>query len=809
MMRHLSHDLRYAVRQLRRSPTFTVVAALTLALGIGATTAVFSVVDAVLLRALPYPEPSRLLMLYGARPATDQFPATTDNPASYINFLDWQAQNTVFERMMLFRRRQFNAAAAAVGPERLRGALVSADFFSTLGVAPVLGRTFLSGEDQPGQDGVVVVSRWYWQHQLGGSREAIGRPVRVDGVPLTVIGVVPEGFAQLADLHLWVPMSHDARELLDERGLNGYTAIGRLRPGVTLDRAQREMSAIAAHLAEAYPEDNEGWGLRLVPLQEELVRDIRPTLFLLLGASAVVLLVAAVNVANMLLARATGRQREMALRRALGAGERRLVAQLATESLLLAGVGGVLGLLVSGWGIDALQAVWTAGEGSMPAAVVDWRALLFAAGAACATALIFGLAPALHAARGDLSQSLRQSGISAGHGSRRGARRLLVAGEVALALMLAVGGSLMVRSLIRLQAVDPGFDPEGVLTARVALSPTAYPDTQRIVGFYDRLLSRASALPGVVAVGATDALPLSGSGGRYAFAIEGRLEVSPQQRPNAWTTSITTGYLSALKIPLLAGRNFNDRDIPGAPPVAIVNQSMAQQFWPHGDPVGARVSFTPEKDEWIQVVGVVGDAHQQGLDRDVRPQVFVPFPQSGDRALSVILRTTGDPMMLVRPLREIVAGLDPEIPLAEVRTMEEAVGLTFAAQRVRTGFVGGFASIALFLAGIGIYGVMAYLVAQSGREIAVRMALGAKDTDVLAGVVGQSLRLALPGLVIGIGGTLAFSKLLRGFLYQTAPTDPITYIAVAMATVVLVILATLLPARRAARLDPMTVLRSE
>jgi putative ABC transport system permease protein len=808
MMRHLRHDLRYAARQLRRSPTFTIVAALTLALGIGATTAVFSVVDAVLLRALPYPEPSRLVVLYGARAATNGLPATTDNPASYLNFLDWQAQNTVFERMMLFRRRQFNAAAAA-GPERLQGALVSADYFSTLGVAPTRGRTFATGEDQPGRDGVVVVSRWYWRRYLNGSAEAIGRPIRVDGLALTVIGVVPDGFAQLADVHLWVPMSHESRDLLQERGLNGYTAIGRMRSGITLEKAQSQMSAVAARLAESYPADNEGWGLRLVPLQEELVREIRPTLILLLGAAVVVLLVAAVNVANMLLARATGRRREIALRRALGAGERRLAGQLATESLLLALLGGALGLVVSGWGIEALQAVWTLGEGSMPAAALDWRALLFAAGSAAATALIFGLAPALYAARGDLSDSLRQSGPTAGDRSRLGARRLLVAGEVALALMLAVGGSLMVRSLVRLQAVDPGFDPEGVLTARVALPPTVYPDSQTIVEFYDQLLRRASALTGVIAAGATDALPLSGRGGRYAFAIEGRGEVSPQQRPNVWTTTITTGYLTTLKIPLLAGRKFDDRDTYGATPVAMINRAMAREFWPSGDPIGARVSFKVEKHEWIQVVGVMGDAHQQGLEREVKPQIFLPLAQSGDRALSLVLRTNGDPMMLVRPLRELVARRDPDIPLADVRTMEETLGLTFAAQRVRTGFVGGFASIALFLAAIGIYGLMAYLVAQSAREIAVRMALGARGSDVLAGVVGQSLRLALPGVVVGIAATLALSKVLRGFLYEVAPTDPVTLVAVATATLVLVVLATLIPARRAARLDPMSVLRSD
>jgi putative ABC transport system permease protein len=801
MMTGLGHDLRYALRQIRRNPGFAAAAALTLALGIAATTTVFSFVDAALLRPLPYPEPGRLVVLWSERGEVHK------ETVSHLNFLDWRARGSAFEQLALHRRKRFNVGTDA-GPERVAGGLVSANFFRTLGIGPMAGRDFADGEDRPGQDQVVLVSEGFWRRRLGADPAAVGRTVQIDGAPLSVIGVMPGGVALPADADIWVPISREPKGLLESRGLQGYLPIGRLRPGTTAARAQEQMAAVAAGLAAEYPQHNAGWSIRLEPLQAALSGDLRPTLLLLFGSAAILLLVAAVNLANMLLARASVREREIAVRRAIGAGEGRLVRQLLTENLVLAGLGGALGVLGAVWGVQAAGAAWQAAQTASPAAaVVDWRVVLFAAGITGTTALLFGLAPALRATRSSLEAMLRQGGTGAIRGRRLG--RVLVGGEIALALVLGIGGSLLVRSLLRLQAVDPGFDPSGVVTARISLPEALYQEPSQVITFYRELLRETAALPGVKAAGAADAVPTIPGGGSYGFAIEGRPVPAVQEWPIAHSISATPDYFRALAIPLVEGRLFETADDSARPDVAVINQTLARRFWPDRSPIGARITFEVEQKHWVEIVGVVGDVRGEALGTPAQPQIYLAQPQWGDRAMSLVVRSAGDPLQLVGPIQAIVHRLNPELPLSEARTMEQALGASIVPQRLRTIIFGSFATLALLLAGIGIYGVMAYLVAQREREIAVRMALGAQRADVLGGVIGYGLRLAVPGMVLGLAGALVSARLLRSFLYEVQPADPVSLALVSAAVAVLVVVAALVPAGRAARTEPMAVLRGE
>lgn len=798
-MTTLGQDVRYGLRQLRRSPGFAIAAALTLALGISTTTTVFSFVDAALLRPLPYPHPERLMVAWNERREK------TKETLSYPNFLDYQRRATVFEFMAVYHRRRFNVAATAV-PQRVQGAAVSLQFFRTLGVTPVRGRDFAAGEDQAGRDQVVVVSDRFWRAQLAGDPAAVGRPVRVDGVPLTVIGVVPAALGFPTATDLWIPISREAQWLIESRGLQGYTALGRLRSGATESQAQDQMVAIAGSLAAEYPRENEGWTVRLESFQHALAGDLRPTLLLLFASAGVLLLVAAVNLANMLLARAAGRQREMALRRAIGAGTGRLVRQLLTENLVLAGLGGALGVLGAVWGVDLWRAAWTDPSGSPAQAGVDWRVVLFALTTTVATALLFGLAPALRITRAGLSDMLRGATTTS---RLRPMGRILVAGEIALALLLGIGGSLLVRSLLRLQAVDPGFDAEGVLTARIALPAATYGEPKRVIAFYRDFLREASALPGVVAAGGAEPVPFTSGGGSYGFAIQGRPAVPVQEWPIADWVSATPEYFRALRIRLVHGRLLEARDDAQSTDVMVINQTMARMFWPGQDPVGARLTFEAGQAHWIEVVGVVADVRSQDLGRPALPQVFVAHAQWGDPTLSLAVRTSGDPLALAGPIRAILRRLDPDIPLAEVRTMEQTLAASTVPARLRTAIFGGFATLALVLAAVGIYGVMAYLVSQREREIAVRMALGARRGEVVREVIGHSLRLAAPGLVLGLAGAVAAGRALRAFLYQVTPTDPVVLGVAATGVALLVTAAALVPARRAANTDAMAALRAD
>ncbi|HEY7505026.1 MAG TPA: ABC transporter permease [Gemmatimonadales bacterium] len=793
-------DLRFALRQLRRNPAFTLAAALTLALGVAATTTVFSFVDAALLRPLPYPDPSRLFVLWNARAGTDR------ETLSYPNFLDYRTRAADFESMALYRRRRFNVTAGGE-PERIRGALVTADFFRTLGVTPAPGRDLAEGEDQPAQDRVVIVSERFWRRRLDGAPGAIGRVLRVDGVALEVVGVVPDRVGYPSEAEVWVPVSHEARWLLESRGLQGYTVIGRLREGASPAAAQTQLATIASGLEAEHPQNNAGWTVRLESLQSAMAGDTRPTLLLLFGSAAILLLVATVNLASMLLARAATRRREIAVRRAVGAGDGRLVRQLLTESLLLAGIGGVLGVIFAVWGVQAWRVFWESPGGSPALVRVDWRVVAFALGLTIATALLFGLAPAVRLSRSGTAESLRSGG---GTGGLRRGGRVLVAGEIGLALMLGIGGTLLVRSLLKLQAVNPGFDRTGVLAARVSLPETTYKEPKRVVAYYRGLLSEIERLPGVVAAGAGDVVPLiPGGGGSFGFAIQGRPTPPPQEWPIAAWASVTPGYFRALGIQAVAGRLIEEADDASRSDVVLVNQAMARTFWPGRSPVGARITFEADQKHWLEVVGVVADVRSEALAQPAKPQVYVAHAQWGDPGLSLVVRGVGDPLQLIGPIRAIAQRLDPEIPVAEARSMEEAIGQSMVSERLRTAIFTGFASLALLLAAVGIYGVMAFLVVQRKREIALRIALGARRRAVIGGVIRQSLSLAAPGVILGLAGALAASRALRGFLYGVPPTDPLSVLAACIIVAILVTVAALTPARRAADTDPMHTLRSE
>ncbi len=759
----------------------------------------FSFVDATLLRPLPYSDPSRLFVLWNARAGTDR------ETLSYPNFLDYRTRAADFERLALYRRRRFNVTAGGE-PERLRGAVVTSDFFRTLGVTPAPGRDFAEGEDQPGRDGVVIVSERFWRRRLAGDAGAIGRVLQVDGVALEVAGIVPDAVGYPSEAEVWVPISHEARWLLESRGLQGYTAIGRLREGASQAAAQTRLATIASGLAAEHPQNNAGWTVRLEPLQSAMAGDTRPTLLLLFGSAAILLLVATVNIAGMLLARAAARRREIAVRRALGAGDARLVRQLLTESLLLAVVGGVIGVVLAVWGVQAWRVFWENPGGSPALVRVDWRVAAFALGLTVATALLFGLAPAVRMSRAATAESLRDGG---GMGGPRRLGRVLVAGEIGLALMLGIGGTLLVRSLLKLQAVDPGFDRTGVLSARVSLPEATYKEPKRVVAYYRELLREIARLPGVVAAGAGDAVPLIPGGGSFGFAIQGRPTPLPQEWPIARWASVTPEYFRALGIRSVAGRFIEEADDATRSDVVLVNQAMARSFWPGQSPVGARITFEADRKHWLEVVGVVADVRSEALAQSAKPQVYVAHAQWGDPALSLVVRSAGDPLQLVGPIQAIARRLDPAIPVAEARSMEDAVGQSMVPERLRTAIFTAFASLALLLAAVGIYGVMAYLVVQRKREIALRIALGARRGDVIGGVIRQSLGLAAPGVLLGLAGALATSQALRRFLYDVPPTDPVSVLAACVIVAVLVTAAALTPARRAADTDPMSTLRSE
>jgi putative ABC transport system permease protein len=800
MMDALRHDLRYAVRQLVRSPGFTAVAVLTLGLGIGANTAIFSAVDGVLLRPLPYPDPDRILTIWGHHVSIGR------ETASLPDFLDWR-QARSFSGMAAWASTAFTVTGTGE-PKVVSGAVVTPNYFRVLGVPIPMGRDFRD-EEARGAARVVLLSQGYWQRAYGARRDVVGRQITLGGVPYTIVGVGAHGLALPTQVDIWAPLRTDTT--LGRRS-DFLQVIGRLAPGATPETARAELTTIARRLEAEYPATNAGWGVELIGLQERIAGEIRPALLVFLGAVALVLLIACANVANLMLVRVAARERELTIRTALGASRRRLVRQLLTESALLALAGGVVGLGLAAWGVDALRAVEPGTLPRMQEVGLDARALAFALALSVVTGLIFGTVPAVRALGVDLHGRLAEGGRAlSGARSAARTRTALVLAEVALASVLLVGAALLLRSFVGLQQVDPGVAVEGILTARVTLPRSGYDASARQVAFADALLDRARALPGVNSAALGTGAPVDDGLPYWAFAVDGVDQPAPEVVQDAVVYQTTPEYFHTFGMPLIRGRLFEEADRADRTPVAVVSEGLAQRYWPGRDPVGSRITFDDPSDSaaWMSIVGVVGDVRQGGAVSPAYPQIYVPFAQLPDRSIVVSLRSGGNPLALVAPLKRALAGVDPTLALSQVVTMEQRVASALARPRINALLLAAFAATALVLAALGIYGVIAYTVVQRTRELGIRVALGASAEAVLGMVMRQGMRPVLIGLALGLAAAAIGSRVLRSLLYGVSETDLATYAGVAVFLALVAVAASYLPARRAARSDPVQALRSE
>jgi putative ABC transport system permease protein len=797
-------DLRYAFRQLIKSPGFTAVTILTLALGIGACTAIFSVVNAVLLRSLDYPEPARLVVI-----RETQLPDFPEFSVSPPNYLDWEKQTKSYENLAAYSGSRINLTGDGE-PQQLIGVKATAHYFDVYGIKPVLGRTFLPEEDAPGKNHVVVLSYPFWQRVFGGTADVVGRPIQLNGEPYTVIGVAPLGFGIASKVDAWMPMAFDPKETAnDNRGAHYLNVAGRLRPGVTVAQAEAELKVLAAQLATQYPDSNKGWGIFLMPLQDYSVRDVRAVLYTLLGAVGCVLLIACANIANLLLARATARHREISIRAALGASRARLVRQLLTESVLLALCGGLAGMLLARWGLDALLALAPANLPRVADIHLDAGVLAFSLALSVLTGLVFGIAPAWLAARADVNEALKQGSRGSTEGGARGRlRSALVVLEVTFALMLLGGAGLLARSFMQLTHVDSGFTPENATVLRLSLPQKKYALPEQQTAFADALLERVKTLPGVQAVGLTHSMPLVGD---YVlgFNIEGRPAIAPSDLPNTNYYAVTPDYFRAMGIRLMHGRVFTAQDNAKTPRVAIINETLARQHFPNEDPIGKRINITNGPDTWREIVGIVGDIKQYGPDKATSNQSYEPFAQVPFSSLNLVIRTSGPPAALLSAIRPTVYAVDKDQPIGTIRPLEEIMADSIARQRFAMTLLTVFSAVALVIAAVGIYGVMAYSVVQRTGEFGIRMALGAQQRDVLRLVLVQGGKLIGLGLLIGLAATLAASRAMGSMLFNTSAQDPLTLGTITLLLGAVALVACLLPANRATKVNPIEALRAE
>ena len=815
MLSLLARDLRLAVRTLGRRPGFVAVVVLTFALGVGANAAIFSVVNAVLLRPLPYPDPDQLIILRGA--PTDGDSAKVGRSSSYPDYVDIRDAARSFTQLAAFGSERLTLSGGAGGGEAtlIPAARVSANLFAALGAAPAIGRGILPEEDRLGAARAVVLSNGLWLGRFGGDPAVVGRAILLGGEPHTVVGVMPAGFRFPNEAQLWLPVG--ANELAHYRGKHMYGIVGRLGPGVTRERAEAEVQAIARRLEERYPQDNAKRTAVLVPMHEAVVGPVRPALLVLLGATAAVLLICCTNVANLLLVRAAAREREAAVRAALGAGRGALVRQWLSESVLLAMAGGALGLLVARWGVDALVA---AAPRSIPRAAeigVDGRVLLFLLTVSIAAGVAFGLAPALHFAWGDRSLSRLREGGRWSAGAGRGRQRLrqaLVISEVALATVLVIGAGLLLKSFNQLRQVEPGFDPDHLVAVQVKLPENKYAELPKVRAFYTELLERAGRVPGVRAAAVAMEHPLSG-GWTSSYTVSHEPPPPLGHEPEARVRPVMPGYFRTAGVRLLAGRDVSERDIEGAPGVVVVNEAFLRKHFPGASPSAAlghrvlRQPWWPGMPAEFEIVGVAADERFLGPQEATDPATYFPLAQFTLSDMYVLARTTGDPAAFVAALRREVAALDPDVPLDNARTMDQALGDLVAAPRFNTSLLAIFAGVALLLAALGIYGVLAYAVAQRTPEIGVRMALGAPRASVLRLVVGHGMALALAGVAAGTAAALALTRSLQHLLFDVRATDPAVFGAVALLLATVALAACYIPARRAAKVDPMVALRNE
>jgi putative ABC transport system permease protein len=807
-MQNFWQDLRYGARMLVKNPGFTAIAVLTLALGIGANTAIFSVVNSLILRPLAYPHAERLMTIWENHQANGGPQREWTSPPG---FEDWRDQAQSFDHVIAFQGWQptLTDANGQGEPEQLTGALVSHDVFDMLGVKPVLGQGFLPQDDQPGVESKVIISYGLWQRRFAADPQLIGKTISLNGESRVVLGVMPAGFKFpiITNSEIWRPI----RPVLSpgcQRGCITIRVMARLKEGVSEAQARSELETIASGIEQQFPETNARVGVTLLPLQDFIVGPARTPVIVLLVAVALVLLIACVNVANLLLARATGREKEMAVRASLGAGRWRIVRQLLAEGLLLATVGSAVGLLMAYWLLDVIVALAPQNTPRLDEIALDQRALFLTLAVTLLTGIFFGLAPAWQISRVNLNQSLKD-GSKGAQGAKSSRRTLgaLVVAETALALMLLIGAGLLMKSFINLQKVNPGYNPTNILTAVVSLPSATYPSPQ-VRTFHRQLLEHLATLPGVQAVGAISSLPLAGFDNDNDFVIEGRPKPLPNQQPVAWANSTSVDYFRTMGIQLRDGRSFTDRDTETAPKVALISETFARRYFPDETPLGKRIG-NGNPDNWTEIVGVVADVKQFGLSQDARVTMYFPLAQRPARRLFYALRTTAEPLSQTPVFRNAVATLDKNLAVSDIQTMQGRTAQSIGQERFTLLLFGLFAALALILAAAGIYGVMSYSVAQRTHEIGIRQALGAQTRDVLALVLREGLLLVLIGAAIGVSAALLLTSLMEKLLFGVSPTDPLTFVGVAGLLAAVALLACYLPARRATRVDPMEALRYE
>jgi putative ABC transport system permease protein len=798
----LFQDLRFGARMLLKNPGFTLIAVLTLALGIGANTAIFSIVNGVLLKPLPYQQPDQLVQLWEA-PRLGAWGA-----ASPGAFVDWKEQSTSFESLSLLLNINLNLTGEGE-PERVSGVKMSANGLQIFRARPLLGRVFAPDEDQPGRDKIIVLTHSLWQRRFGGDTNIVGRSIQLSDQDYTVIGVLPPRFLPWDEPEFIIPSSV-APEDANQRAAHWLNVIGRIKPGLTVEQARAEVNALSARLKPLYPGYKKNWVVNIAPMQELMTGDIKPTLLMLLGAVGFVLLIACGNVANLLLSRALARQREMAIRAALGASRWRVIRQLLTESVLLALIGASLGLLLASSIVDALSHLTAVSLPRIQEIRLDLRVLGFALCVSFLSGLTFGLAPAIQVSKTDLNEALKESGRGSQGNARNSVRNLLIVSEIALALILLVGAGLLLNSFFRLSNVPPGVNPKNALTMQVSLPDKKYPNTERRAAFYQQAIERIENITDVDIAGVTGTMPLAGWSSSTTFTITGR---SGQPESGSMTDFeyCTSGYFQAAGIPLRAGRPFDQGDRPGAPRVVLINETLARQYFPKEDPLGRVIHldvFTGKIDEGWEIVGIVGDVRQRGQAQNARPCVYKPQAFGGGGNEYLVIRTAGAPMAIAESVRKAILEVDPTQPVANIRTMEDVLGASVAQRRFIMIVLSGFAGASLLLAAIGLYGVIAYGVSQRTHEIGIRIAMGGQARDVLQLVIGHGMKLASIGVALGLIGSIALTRLLKTLLYDVSATDPTTFTLIALLILCVALLACWIPARRATKVDPMITLRS-
>lgn len=815
-MNSIFQDFRYALRQLRKNPTFAAVAVLTLALGIGANTAIFSVVNGVLLKPLPYKESDRLVRVWHVPPAKS-FPGIPTFSVSAANFLDWQAQNHSFDEMTIYSYRTFTITGGN-NPQQVDACAVSSTFFSLLGVEPLLGRTLLPEEDQQGKANVVVLSYRFWREHFGANAGIVGQNINLDGQNFLVAGVMPYEFRLPDYAQLWTPMAWSDKERA-VRGEHHYIVMARLKHGVDLRQAQAEMNTISTRLEQQYPEDNKGWGATVRPLHADIVGDVRPALLVLLGSVAFVLLIACVNVANLTLAKTFSRQKEIAIRTAMGASSTRVLRQILVESVFLALLGGAVGLIYAHFGVRLIMAFLADRVPHSAEVSLNVLVLVFTVVISVLTGILAGVLPGLRLSRPNVNQALKQGlgrtdSDSGGHRTRT----TLVIVEVALSLVLLFGAGLMIRSFQRLQRVNPGFDSQNVMTMTLAVARSQFPTPPQQIAFYQQVLDRVRALPGVRSAGVVDNVPVDGGGSHQPIAIEGRPALAMADQPEVDVRIATPGYLSSMRIPIVRGRDFNDSDAVSRPGVVLISETMAREFWPGENPVGKRLTLTFFPGVVREIVGIVGDVKMDGLDQ-TRPSssLYIPLAQLTPSPLGewrsfpmiLVIRTENAPAAIVSAATNTVHEINSDIPVRDVLSMNEVLSNSVGQQRFNMLLLGAFGVLALFLAAIGIYSVLSYSVRRRVQEIGIRLALGAKLEDVLRMVVFEGMKPVVFGVVLGIAGAFALGRLVASLVFSVKPTDPITFFAAAALLALISLFACVIPAYRATRVDPIAALRYE